>query len=175
MRVEDIAWAAGFLEGEGCFYAGNRISVRAAQVQPDPLYRLREILGGNVTGPYKKTQANHRPSYDWGIHGCHAIAVMMTLYTLMSPKRQASIRRAIDKWKAAPGNPKLLVARGFCKNGHDLTGSNYVVAPSGHGRCRQCGIEGRKRYYDKNKDKWRGYSRDARERKRTGLPGTPVA
>lgn len=167
--VKNIAWAAGFLEGEGCFPSGGRISVRAAQVQPDPLYRMKLILGGNVTGPYQKSQPNHRPSYDWGIHGCHAIAVMMTIYNLMSPKRQVSIRKAIEQWKVAPGNPRLWLARGTCKNGHDLTGANYVVAPSGHGRCRQCGIESRKRYYHKHPDKWVGYARAARLRSKEGV------
>ena len=173
--LKDLYWAAGFLEGEGCFHAGERISVRAAQVQPDPLYRLKEILGGNVTGPYTKKQVNHKPSYDWGIHGHHAIAVMMTLYAVLSPKRQESIRRAIDKWKVAPGNSRLWLARGFCKNGHDLTGANYVVAPSGHGRCRQCGIESRKKYYDKHPEKWLVYSQRYRERKCMGRVGTRLA
>jgi len=162
--VKDLYWAAGFLEGEGCFHSGGRISIRAAQVQPDPLYRLQTALGGNVTGPYQKPNPKHQAFYDWNLNGCHAVAVMMTLYAILSPKRQESICRAIDKWKRAPGNPKLWVARGFCKNGHDLTGSNYIVAPSGHGRCRQCGIEGRRRYYEKNADKWVGYARAARLR-----------
>lgn len=165
----DIAWAAGFLEGEGCFHSGSRISIRAAQVQPEPLHKLKSILGGNVTGPYTKKQLNHRPSYDWNLNGCDAIAAMMTMYPLLSGKRKASIRSAIGKWKLAPGNARLWKARGFCKNGHDLTSSNYVVAPSGHGRCRQCGIESRKRYYDKNKEKWRGYSRKSREKLRDAL------
>ncbi len=164
MKLSQLGWAAGFLEGEGCFHTGGRISIRAAQVQPDPLYLLQSILGGQVNGPYERKNPKHRPFYDWNLNGCHAIAAMMTIYALMSPKRQASIQRAIAKWKAAPGNPKLWVARGFCKNGHDLTGSNYVVAPSGHGRCRQCGIESRKRYYEKHSDQWREYARVARRK-----------
>ena len=158
--VKHIAWAAGFLEGEGCFNSGGRISVRASQVQPDPLYRIREIFGGNVTGPYPRKNPKHNAFYDWNRNGCHAIAMMMTVYPLMSPKRQASIRAAIQKWKKAPGNPRLWLARGFCKNGHDLTGSNYVVdAKSGRGRCNECGIQSRRRYYAKHADKWPAYSK----------------
>jgi hypothetical protein len=164
MKISSLGWAAGFLEGEGCFHSGQRIAIRAAQVQPDPLYLLQSILGGQVNGPYKRTNPNHRAFYDWNLNGHYAIAAMMTMYPLMSPKRQESIRSAIVKWKVAPGNPRRWLARGSCKNGHDLTGSNYVVAPSGHGRCRQCGINGRKRYYMKHADKWVGYARAARLR-----------
>ena len=169
MKMSSLGWAAGFLEGEGCFHSGARISIRAAQVQPDPLYLMLSILGGTVNGPYKRKNPNHHAIYDWGLNGCHAVAAMMTIYPLMSPKRQLSIRQAIQKWKAAPGNARLWLARGFCKNGHDLTGPNYVIAPSGHGRCRQCGIEGRRRYYKKNSEKWLGYSRAARLRKTQGV------
>jgi hypothetical protein len=175
MRIQDIAWAAGFLEGEGYFYSRARVSIRAAQVQLEPLEKMRSILGGKVNGPYQPKQPNHRPFYDWQLNGHHAIAAMMTLYTLMSPKRKEAIRVAISKWKVSPGNSRLWIARGFCKNGHDLTGANYKLYPSGHGQCMQCAREGRKRYYDKNKDKWTIYSRQYRERKRLGLSGTPTA
>lgn len=164
MDIKELHWAAGFLEGEGCFHVGGRTSMAAAQVQIEPLQKIQRILGGTINGPYSAKNPNSKPFFSWRLNGVQAIATMLTLFSLLSPKRKAAITRAVQEWKSAPGNPKSWLARGTCNNGHDLTGANYIVAPSGHGRCRQCGIDGRKRYYAKNADKWRGYSRAARLR-----------
>lgn len=58
----DVAWAAGFLEGEGTFCGspagenparpgykiGGDTCVKAAQVNVEPLYRLQVLFGGSV-------------------------------------------------------------------------------------------------------------------------------
>lgn len=158
MDIKEAHWAAGFLEGEGYFPITARMSIRACQVNPEPLYRLQRLLGGRILGPYTPKNRKAQPFFRWDLNGTNGAAVMMTLYSLMSEKRKASIAAALRIWKVAPGNPNVWLARGTCKNGHDITGNNYVVAPSGHGRCRQCGIDGRRRYYKKHKEKWRGYA-----------------
>lgn len=163
MNINELYWAAGFLEGEGyfCLRGGKKKTtpgILASQVQREPLERLLILFGGKIYGPYSSRHTTHSPFYRWDISSTSSIEVMMTLYKLMSTKRKEEIRKVISAWKVSPGNSSVWIARGFCKNGHDLTGSNYVVAPSGHGRCRQCGIEGRRRYYSKNKEKWRGYA-----------------
>lgn len=59
-RQLDLAWAAGFLDGEGCFTLLRRkgaqfhavtaeIHVGAVQVKREPLDFLVELLGGRVT------------------------------------------------------------------------------------------------------------------------------
>ncbi len=172
MKVKRLYWAAGFLDGEG-YFASARVGkstpvVNATQISPQTLYWLKDIFGGSVTGPYKNSsRPHHQAAFRWQICGSNAIAVMFTVYSLLSDKRQAEIRKVVDIWKAAPGNPSTWRARGFCKNKHSLKGENYVVAPSGHGRCRQCGIESRRRYYEKHPDKWLEYARQQRERKRS--------
>lgn len=169
MIMNGLHWAAGFLEGEGTFYGPHnghqRISIIATQVQREPLDRMKKLLGGNVLGPYVSKQLTHQPHFRWGLHGTNAAALMMTLYALMSPKRKDTIKAALVAWRVAPGNPKTWRSRGICQNGHPMTGENYIIAPSGHGRCRRCGIEGRRRYYEKNKEKWCGYARLSRARK----------
>ncbi len=162
MDLKELYWAAGFLEGEGYFCLRGKtksaVTISASQVQRHPLDRLEAAWAGIVRGPYQNKNPRSTPYYRWDLGGTNAVALMMTLYTLLSPKRQEAIRSIIAVWKLNPGNPATWFARGFCKNNHPLTGENYIVAPSGHGRCRQCGIESRRRYYAKNKDKWRGYA-----------------
>jgi len=47
IRTLDIAWVAGFLEGEGNFHADElrSVSISASQVQRAPLERLQALFG----------------------------------------------------------------------------------------------------------------------------------
>jgi hypothetical protein len=174
MDIRKLYWAAGFLDGEGCFHS-NRGTISASQVSPQTLYWLKAIFGGSVYGPVKRHTPKQQPFFQWrisgGKYGGDAISIMMMLYPLLSEKRQGEIRRCIEAWRKRPGNSKVWLARGHCRNGHPLSGPNYVVAPSGHGRCRQCGIEGRKRYYQKHPEKWVEYARQYAARKKAAAQG----
>jgi hypothetical protein len=90
-RTVDLYWAAGFLEGEGCFRAADRTEeAYASQVDPEPLYRLQLLFGGRI-----QLRTNRRPIYEWQVHGARARGVMMTLYSLLSARRRGQIRQAL--------------------------------------------------------------------------------
>ena len=101
-KVRDIAWAAGFLEGEGAFYAERTgcERVQARQVQLQPLLRIQELFGGSL-----QLRKNNRrgfglttaqPINEWRCSGSRARGIMMTLYPLLSPQRQQQIRTALS-------------------------------------------------------------------------------
>ena len=50
ITVRDIAWAAGFMEGEGSFMSRCKgaILLECVQVQKEPLERLQKLFGGNL-------------------------------------------------------------------------------------------------------------------------------
>ena len=88
---QEIAWAAGFLEGEGTF--GGNAQISACQVQREPLERLQRYLGGAVTGPYVWNSDRVRgyktkPIYHWNVCGAAALGVVMTVYGFLSPRRK---------------------------------------------------------------------------------------
>lgn len=93
--VKDLYWVAGFLEGEGTFghnklpngHYGVRVVV--GQVQREPLDRLARLLGGRI---YWRGDRIHQ----WVVTGGRARGVMLTLYPLMSPRRQTQIRAALQ-------------------------------------------------------------------------------
>lgn len=97
--VEELYWAAGFFEGEGCFRRtqdggrGGQI-VTAAQVNAEPLMRVQAIFGGSLRqrGPYS---GNRQPHWYWVATGARARGVMLTLYRFMSARRQEQIRKAM--------------------------------------------------------------------------------
>lgn len=133
-----LAWAAGFIEGEGSFSSVRKGSacVTAAQVQKEPIERLHALFGGRVTQRVTKGHST-KPIWVWALPARRSIEVMMTLYVLMSPRRQEQILIALNMWKA---QKRILRSHNstHCGNGHELTVDNTYLTNSGHKKCRQC-------------------------------------
>ena len=92
----DIAWTTGFLEGEGSFDStGTTARVSAGQVQKEPLERLLAFFGGSLR-PRKSKVPTQKDQWIWTVCGARARGVMMTLYSLMSPRRQEQISKALQ-------------------------------------------------------------------------------
>lgn len=101
---KDLAWAAGFLEGEGCFYldkTGQKYSyltIFANQVNPEPVERLLKLFGGNLyldSNRYKYG-LNNKPIWIWKCSGVRARGIAYTLFSLMSNKRKHQILKALS-------------------------------------------------------------------------------
>jgi hypothetical protein len=99
----DIAWAAGFLEGEGHFrraygtrdqYGSENIS--AGQVNPEPLLKLQELFGGSVKVKSRGKWAMGDIFY-WYVSGERARIVMRAVEPLMSARRREQIRKAFSR------------------------------------------------------------------------------
>lgn len=119
--VMDIAWAAGFVEGEGCLHATSSAPMLdATQCQREPLDKLQRIFGGKVRSTRPKT-SNHQEVFIWGLRGSRAIAVMMTLYSFFSPRRKEQARNAIANWKTLGTYSAF---RNACPQGHSYTPEN---------------------------------------------------
>lgn len=91
IAFEDVAWAAGFLEGEGCFALekGSRkhtfgIRVSACQRRRAPLEKLREVLGGEITVRDK----DGRPMYVWRLGGVRAADAIRPLIPYLYGKKE---------------------------------------------------------------------------------------
>jgi len=82
----DIAWAAGIYEGEGCCNKDGALHV--AQKDPWLLLRLQAFFGGSVT------ETKGKRCGVWLVSGARARGFAMTIYSLLSPRRQAQIRRS---------------------------------------------------------------------------------
>jgi hypothetical protein len=91
-----LGWAAGFYEGEGCsFYSATARSHRIVinQVECEPLERMIQYFGGHIHAiPAHRAS---KPSWRWQCYGARARGIMLTLYALLSAKRQAQIRKVI--------------------------------------------------------------------------------
>ncbi|WFU42625.1 hypothetical protein QA640_09275 [Bradyrhizobium sp. CB82] len=96
IETTDLKWAAGFLEGSGSFSFTSSLALTGSQADLWPLERLQSLFGGTIK---PSGTPKNKVVLSWYIHGHRAAAVMMTLYVLMSPRRQAQIRSALAIWK----------------------------------------------------------------------------
>jgi hypothetical protein len=97
---EELAWAAGFFDGEGCFsfsVAGRYVCVSLSQTDREPLDRFKAAVGiGRVLGPYdfrKNDRWVRKPQYVYRVNGyerVQAIAALLWSW-LGSVKRQQAI------------------------------------------------------------------------------------
>jgi hypothetical protein len=138
---EELAWAAGFLDGEGSVglherrRPGKRLTFQAAQVSPVPLRRLQAALGGRIHGPYGPYQSNHQPYYLWFLDGFERVqaAVAMVWPFLSSPKRDQATR-VLREW-----NRNHDARRAYWRCGHPRTfETTYTTPSSGIERCHLC-------------------------------------
>ena len=97
--MTEEAWAAGFIDGEGCLglYATGRARnfvpvVRAAGVDPAPLHRLCELFGGKVNPMPTPKSSKWRQAYEWSLHGAREIeSALQTLIPYMSVKHSEAM------------------------------------------------------------------------------------
>src|SRR5206468_2712080 len=86
----ELAWAAGFLEGEGCFSVSQRSQmIQATQKNRQPLEVLVALFGGSLIEFERSfTVYEKRRYFLWRVSGSRARGIMMTLYLAMSQKRR---------------------------------------------------------------------------------------
>jgi hypothetical protein len=130
-----LAWIAGFLEGEGYFGFNNgSVRIVAGQVQRIPLDWCHRMFGGSIRPiPASRWNPNAKDGWQWTLAGTQAAGLMMTLYPWMSPKRQREIGHALRKWRARPG---YTGTRHTCPLGHPF---HWVKTPTERRRrCATC-------------------------------------
>lgn len=142
MAIEksDITWLAGFIDGEGCFYfpkSQGAPRIQVAQKDPWPLLKIQSLVGGRLY----RFKGSSKPSESYNllmITGKHAIGLMMTLYPILSPRRQTKIAEIIGRWRAVPLRGKCNL-KTHCIRGHEFTPENTYRKPKGTGReCKAC-------------------------------------
>lgn len=81
MKTSDIAWAAGFIDGEGCFYHNGRHKcVEINQVTITPLKKLQDMFGGRLYGPrIGKNGLSRKPIWSLHINRSEDIVNLCTL------------------------------------------------------------------------------------------------
>lgn len=116
LRMVDLGWAAGFMEGECSFIAGNNKfktpMLTCPQKCREPLDLLAKLFPINGKISRKGLSGKYiNPMYVWTVSGAYAVSIMFTVCSLMSKRRQEQIRNAISHWRTT--RPKLPKGMGW--------------------------------------------------------------
>lgn len=100
----ELAWAAGFFDGEGC--SKHYMTLSVGQKDRRPLDRFAAAVGyGNVTGPYLHGhKKNGDPIYchHWEVSGQKAVAVLRKLWPYLSEPKREQIKSLPSVFKIKP-------------------------------------------------------------------------
>jgi hypothetical protein len=115
---EDLAWVAGFFDGEG--YAGitkqkayrhPRVSV--SQKRPEPLLKIKRIMGfGTINGPYLGGPNRDRISYRYQVSSFeHAQAFGALIWTWLGSAKRNQFKSIMQRqWR-----PQFISTDGPCR------------------------------------------------------------
>jgi len=103
---EDIAWIAGFFDGEGNIGCVRRkyvgLHVQIGQADPELLERIRDTLDfGKVYGPYRAggsftTRNGFKPKWLWMVQGFERVqAFAAMVWPWLSTRRRDQVRQTL--------------------------------------------------------------------------------
>lgn len=140
----ELAFAAGFIEGEGSFHLqgkrGRRTNfvVSVSQVQREPLDRMKLWFGGSICRCEGQNRKNPKWSvyFRWQLTGERARVLVDELRKWLSPRRRAQIDTLFARRQAIL--PPHNATKTHCVRGHELAGDNLYLYPDGRRECRTC-------------------------------------
>lgn len=100
----DLAWAAGFFDGEGNVYCGRlQLKISISQTDREVLDRFRAaVQAGKVAGPRPGRQQNQRPYYVYQASSYDTIEVYEKLSPFLSTVKKLQFEEMIKRFKDAP-------------------------------------------------------------------------
>lgn len=149
IKVKDIYWLAGLLEGEGSFiFSNGSPRITMGTVDYDVIARAYKILG--CTGKiHEQMQPSGKMFYKINIQGPKAIGWMFTLYTIMGKRRRDKISDLLYEWKKYNPttskvnhtvNIRIINGKKDCVKHGPLEGDN-VLYQGKYTRCKGCYAE----------------------------------
>lgn len=116
MTPEELAWLAGWLEGEGSFgayrtgkFGSLRVSVTASSIDEDVIQYVQSIAGGTVFR-LEPRSSKHHPQFRWSVaKRKDAIDLALLVRPLMrSARRIAQIDRMVEIEASKPRRAKVV-------------------------------------------------------------------
>lgn len=146
-RAEDVAWAAGLFEGEGCISLRNKtrttrpgIRFTLSSTDKDVVDRFHTVVGcGSVTGPCWSTLAT-KEQWRWAAsRRADVILLAELLRPHLGTRRLARLEECEAIVAALPEKTNHNRDKTHCPNGHPYAGDNLKLERGGKARrCRTC-------------------------------------
>jgi len=116
MTNRDIGWVAGLLEGEGSFgWSMTTPYVHVSMTDEDVIDRYRRLL--DLGQKIVRRWPDRKTAYQVVVRGRRAVAIMMTVYSLMGTRRRARIREVLIRWRALRSTSRRSCRISFAERG----------------------------------------------------------
>ena len=109
---QELAWAAGFFDGEGSTvfvtmksYKGRRyphLRMQVCQAEPLTLRRFNAAVRGlgKVSGPYHSPSHHGKTTWQWRVYARDSVqAVALYLWPYLSQPKRDQMERAIERYR----------------------------------------------------------------------------
>lgn len=107
MTPTDLAWLAGYLEGEGCFHIRSvrhrSPSIHACTVDKDVAEKVANLFGGVNISTLRRPTVKGKTVYNVRLGGDKSIAMMQALRPHMGVRRSARIDEVLRLALSRPG------------------------------------------------------------------------
>ena len=117
----DLAWAAGFVDGEGCIALCRRaqkikdktyhcyvLRLSVANTDLRALERLKGMFGGSINAASHTKRPTHKPCWTWYVMSAKAEATLAAIVPfLFSKKEQAELGIASRRYIQGNGRPRV--------------------------------------------------------------------
>lgn len=156
---EELAWAAGLFEGEGCItqtrrstgYAAPRLQMSMADI--DVVRRFALTVGVGSLHWITPRRLHHSEQLLWSVTRFeHVQAVLAMFWPWLGDRRRARARQVLLEHRehlALAPIPRRL--RTHCPNGHAYDGPNTYLSKRGSRVCRTCCNASHRRWYEDRK------------------------
>lgn len=109
MSKTELAWAAGFFDGEGCAYVKKNttglpyLRISMGQIDRYVLDRFCTAVGfpvARVNGPYYNGNRSVNPLFRLQFNGKNAILVVKLIWPYLSPVKKAQVKVVIQRCRS---------------------------------------------------------------------------
>jgi hypothetical protein len=134
MAPYELAWAAGFFDGEGSTVHGIvnervTIGISIAQTDERPLTRFKAAVGiGAVNGPYQPKNPKHKPSFAYTVNTFeHTQAVIAMLWRWLCEAKKEQATAALMLAGEYGRKRQAWKDLNVCNRGHPMAGPDAKV------------------------------------------------
>lgn len=86
LKIQELAWAAGFIDGEGCFSTDSTtLNLRAYNTYKPAILRLQEMFGGNVN-TRSRPKESYKQMWIWSVGTLQAKPVIEAILPFLTVK-----------------------------------------------------------------------------------------
>ena len=102
-RQEEIAWAAGLFEGEGCLHLSKegRFHIVLTTTDEDVIKRLHDIMNvGSINFRHSPSRKNRKPHWTWGVYNRDdVIQVLNLMMPYFGERRTEAAEKMLERTK----------------------------------------------------------------------------